>query len=168
MARYTFTCEHFEYDLYRGDENGVVSKHTTEFRADTIETMLENFEMFLRGAGFHFDGVIDIVPQEDDEVEDDDVDVSVMSHIAEDLMRNNKSKDEDIFGDIFASNESIQTDFGAAGPTFTVATEDDFQINLDFDDETCSLCKLPTSVMKLHQCFDPSCPTGAYRNQYAN
>ena len=168
MARYTFTCEHFEYDLYRGDENGVASKHTTEFRADTLETMLENFEMFLRGSGFHFDGVIDVVSLEDG-VEDD---VSVMSHIADDLIRqNSKKSEEDIFGDVFVSNESeIDFDFGAAGPTLTVASEDDLQLNLNLENENCSLCKLPISVMDLHQCFDPSCPSGAYRNrnQYAD
>ena len=80
--------------------------------------------------------------------------------------------DKDSFGDIFISNESIQTDFGAAGPTFTIMGEDDLQLNIDFEieeeKETCDLCKLPTSVMKLHQCFDPKCPSGAYRNQYAN
>jgi hypothetical protein len=170
MARYTFTCEHFNYNDF-GDENNIASKHTTEFRADTLETMLENFEMFLRGSGFHFDGVIDVVSLEDD--------VSVMSHIADDLIRqNSKKSEEDIFGDVFVSNESeIDFDFGAAGPTLTVlpgleplATEDDFQINLDFENENCSLCKLPISVMDLHQCFDPSCPSGAYRNrnQYAD
>ena len=175
MARYTFTCEHFDYNDFNGDEQNVAAKHTTEFRADTLETMLENFEMFLRGSGFHFDGVIDVVSLEDD-VEDD---VSVMSHIADDLIRqNSKKSEEDIFGDVFVSNESeIDFDFGAAGPTLTVlpgleplATEDDFQINLDFENENCSLCKLPISVMDLHQCFDPSCPSGAYRNrnQYAD
>ena len=68
MARYTFTCEHFDYDMFRGEENGVASKHTTEFRADDLTTMLENFELFLRGAGFHFDGVIDVVKPEEDEM----------------------------------------------------------------------------------------------------
>jgi hypothetical protein len=65
MARYTFTCEHFDYNDFTGDEQNVASKHTTEFRADTLETMLENFEMFLRGAGFQFDGVIDVISPEE-------------------------------------------------------------------------------------------------------
>jgi hypothetical protein len=115
--------------------------------------------------------VVDIVPHESDDVEDDEVDTSVMSHIADDLIRqNSKKSEEDIFGDIFTSNKNIQTDFGAAGPTLTVASEDDFQLNLNLENENCSLCKLPISVMELHQCFDPSCPSGAYRNrnQYAD
>jgi hypothetical protein len=69
MARYTFTCEHFDYDMFRGEENGVASKHTTQFRADELTTMLENFELFLRGSGFVFDGVIDVVnPDANDDI----------------------------------------------------------------------------------------------------
>ena len=69
MARYTFTCEHFDYDMFRGEENGVASKHTTEFSADELTTMLENFELFLRGSGFVFDGVIDVVnPDANDDI----------------------------------------------------------------------------------------------------
>ena len=87
MARYTFTCEHFDYDMFRGEENGVASKHTTEFRADDLTTMLENFELFLRGAGFHFDGVIDVVKPEEEEIEFDNVDPLIMSHLVNDLMK---------------------------------------------------------------------------------
>ena len=86
MARYTFTCEHFDYNNFTGDELGVGSKHTTEFRADDLTTMLENFEMFLRGAGFHFDGVLDVVKPEDDD-EEPVVDSKVMEHIVADLLR---------------------------------------------------------------------------------
>jgi len=70
MARYTFTCEHFDYDIFRGDEKHVSSTHTTEFKADSLDTVLENFESFLRGAGFHFTGVLDIV-KPDEEIESD-------------------------------------------------------------------------------------------------
>lgn len=64
MARYTFTCEHFNYNDFNGREETVSSKHTTEFRADDLTTMIENYEMFLRGSGFNFDGVLDVVPNE--------------------------------------------------------------------------------------------------------
>jgi hypothetical protein len=67
MARYTFICEHFDYNNWNGKEEDVASKHTTEFRADDLTTMLENFEMFLRGAGFQFDGVLDVVKIEEPE-----------------------------------------------------------------------------------------------------
>ena len=90
MARYTFTCEHFDYNNFTGNEMDVASKHTTEFRADDLTTMLENFESFLRGAGFHFDGVIDVVkPEEEQNWDDEDdyePDVRVMEHLVNDLL----------------------------------------------------------------------------------
>ena len=68
MARYTFTCEHFDYNDWTGEETGVISKTVTEFRADEMITMLENFESFLRGAGFVFDGHIDVVEPEPESI----------------------------------------------------------------------------------------------------
>jgi len=97
MARYTFTCEHFDYNNFTGDEMGVASKHTTEFHADDLTTMLENFESFLRGAGFHFDGVIDVVkPEEEQNWDDEDdyePDVRVMEHLVADLLRQQENKE---------------------------------------------------------------------------
>jgi len=69
MTCYTFTCEHFNYNNFTGDEKDVSSKHTVEFRADDLTTILEQFEMFLRGSGFHFDGQLDIVKQDEFENE---------------------------------------------------------------------------------------------------
>jgi hypothetical protein len=94
MARYIFTCEHFDYNNFTGDEMNVASKHTTEFRADDLTTMLENFESFLRGAGFHFDGVIDVVkPEEESTWTDEEIEMfsepfetNVMPHLVNDLL----------------------------------------------------------------------------------
>ena len=168
MARYTFTCEHFDYNDFTGDEQNVASKHTTEFRADTLETMLENFEMFLRGAGFQFDGVIDIVPMEDGNDCEEDLRAiddfvaerrseKVMNHIVKDLM-NNPFKTEDEL-------DNMNKDF-VAGASLNTASVFSEQGSFDFS-ENCQLCKLPINVMKLHQCFDSNCPCGAYRTQFA-
>ena len=45
MSRYTFICEHT--DIF--DEDNVTSKLTSEFRADDLNSVLEEFEMFLKG-----------------------------------------------------------------------------------------------------------------------
>jgi len=86
MARYTFTCEHFDYNNFTGEELDVASKHTTEFRADDLTTMLENFELFLRGAGFHFDGVLDVVKPDEEEIDFEIEDPHIMSHLVNDIM----------------------------------------------------------------------------------
>jgi hypothetical protein len=91
MARYTFVCEHLEYDMFRGEENSVAVKHTTEFNADDLNTMLQNFESFLRGAGFHFNGTIDIVNEEEGQWDDEDGDDTgslVMSSMVNDILKN--------------------------------------------------------------------------------
>jgi hypothetical protein len=43
---------------------------TSEFSADTLEYVLENIELFLKGVGYHIDGVIDVIPFEKEEVSD--------------------------------------------------------------------------------------------------
>jgi len=85
MSRYTFKCENLEYDkssnysVLEEDQTRISSTHTTEFQADSLTTVLKEFELFLRGAGFHFNGQLDIVDdncevektKEDDELNDE-------------------------------------------------------------------------------------------------
>jgi hypothetical protein len=90
MARYTFICE--QTDIF--DEDNVTSKHTTEFRADDLNSVLEEVEMFLKGSGFHFDGVIDVVkPEEESTWTDEEIEMfsepfetNVMPHLVNDLL----------------------------------------------------------------------------------
>lgn len=94
MARYTFTCEHFDYNDFNGDEQNVASKHTTQFRADELTTMLENFELFLRGSGFVFNGVIDVVKPESDNFEnEEEPNTRVMDHIVADLLQQKETEE---------------------------------------------------------------------------
>ena len=178
MSKFTFISERFDYDEDTGEQRNLVSKTTREFHGHHLDSVLDEMTEFLRGAGYHFDGHLDVVSYESeiddfdrelDELKDEVRSQRVFDHIVRDIQNNpfEKNKDKDSFGDIFISSEDIQTDFGAAGLTMTFG-DDDIQLDLNFDEDKCSLCKLPKSVMQLHQCFDPSCPSGAYRNQYAN
>ena len=68
MTKYTLIAEHTS--LLTGK---TVSKTTQEFEADGLMDVVENVEMFLKGAGFVFDGYLDIVPEEEiDYTEDND------------------------------------------------------------------------------------------------
>jgi hypothetical protein len=140
MARYTFTCEHFSYNDFTGDEMDVASKHTTEFRADDLTTMLENFESFLRGAGFYFEGHLDVVnedlgnfdgdygvAEEDEEFGNEEQSRKVMQHIVQDLMKNpiSMKNNDDIFINLDNMNSgsgisSNEWDTGAAMPTLAI------------------------------------------------
>jgi hypothetical protein len=61
MTKYTLIAEHT--DLYTGN---TISKSTHEFEVDGLMDVVENVELFLKGAGFVFDGFLDIVPPEED------------------------------------------------------------------------------------------------------
>lgn len=56
MSYMTFVCEHRN----PWDES-LDSKVTLETNSVTLPDILAEFEQFLRGAGFHFDGQLDIV-----------------------------------------------------------------------------------------------------------
>lgn len=73
MSRYTFKCEHFDYSNPFNPDEKIDSTITQEFRAESLNDVLENFEMFLRGSGFYFDGHLDIV-EDDCEVEEPEED----------------------------------------------------------------------------------------------
>jgi hypothetical protein len=58
MSKYTFVCE---YTDWQGKPDGKVIH---ENQHDTLTSVIESFERFLRGAGFYFDGHLDIVEEE--------------------------------------------------------------------------------------------------------
>jgi hypothetical protein len=64
MPKFTLTCEHTNPWT-----NESTCKNTHEFEVETLSEVLENFELFLRGAGYIFDGVVDVVPTEEDDLD---------------------------------------------------------------------------------------------------
>jgi hypothetical protein len=64
MTKYTLIAEHTS--LFTG---APVSKSTHEFEADGLMDVVENVELFLKGAGFVFDGYLDIVPPDEESPE---------------------------------------------------------------------------------------------------
>lgn len=70
MSKFTFVCQEESMPFV----HSIQSKRTIEFNAETLDDILNEFEMFLRGAGFHFDGHLDIVSEEEwfEDTEDDD------------------------------------------------------------------------------------------------
>jgi hypothetical protein len=60
MSKFTFICE----DEPMPFAAGIVSKKTVEFSGDYLPEIIEEFDMFLRGCGFHLDGVLNVVKEE--------------------------------------------------------------------------------------------------------
>jgi hypothetical protein len=54
--KYTLTCEQGSF------------KTTTEFEEDFLVSVLENMQLFLKGCGFYFDGTLDIINEETEEL----------------------------------------------------------------------------------------------------
>ena len=136
MSKFTFINERFDYDEYTGDETNIVSKTTREFRAHHLDSILDEMTDFLRGAGYHFDGHLDVVSYESkidefdkelDELKEETRSQRVFEHIVKDIQNNPISfKNTD---DIFVNLDNMNTSFvsgsndwdtGAAMPTFRI------------------------------------------------
>lgn len=59
MPKFTFICEHRDFNTYDLD-----SKNILETNKESLYDVIEEFERFLKGAGFVFDGQLDIVSEE--------------------------------------------------------------------------------------------------------
>jgi hypothetical protein len=57
--KYTLTCQQGNF------------KTTTEFEEDFLPSVLENMQLFLRGCGFYFDGTLDIINEDTEELYSD-------------------------------------------------------------------------------------------------
>ena len=59
MSKFTFICE----DEPMPFADAIVTKKTFEFNADRLDSVLGEFETFLRGCGFHLEGNLEFVSE---------------------------------------------------------------------------------------------------------
>lgn len=57
-----YEFKYYETDLFGKETDSMIM---SSFHADSLHSVLEKFELFLKGSGFHFEGCLDIVPHED-------------------------------------------------------------------------------------------------------
>jgi hypothetical protein len=57
MSKFTFICE----DEAMPWSAGITSKKTVEFNGESLSDIVSEFEMFLKGCGFNFEGQLDLV-----------------------------------------------------------------------------------------------------------
>lgn len=73
MSKFTFICQEEPSTFAEfGDE--IATKRTVEFHASHLEGIIGEFETFLRGCGFRFDGYLDVVQVNTESDEEDDLD----------------------------------------------------------------------------------------------
>jgi hypothetical protein len=146
------------------DISGHNAETTIEFSADYLPTILEHFEMFIRGSGFHPTGILEFVDYEDpyttpkfecaeENYEDDDVEET---HEWTQTLRDDsewpfpKQRPGDLNSD---TTGSAVMDWTAAQLIRPPKMED-----------ICPVCKIDTQTMLNHECWDKNCPKGKDAN----
>jgi hypothetical protein len=61
--KFELTAQHYNYLSLTDRRPG--TKINMEFEGETLEDILEEFSMFLRGCGFVIDGRLDVIPDEE-------------------------------------------------------------------------------------------------------
>ena len=160
--------------------SGRNAETTIEFSTDTLPDVLEHFEMFIRGCGFHPSGTLDFV---EDELESE----SEEEHEWTETIR---GESEWPFG-ITAKQrtvevplaESIYDDFDSPSggspvnaKMFITKPISDSSGVMDWtaanlirppkmkDKSVCPVCKIDNGVMLQHECWDKNCPKGQDAN----
>ena len=59
MSKFTFICEDEPMPFAHGHS----TTRTAEFESVQLDSILEEFELFLKGCGFTIDGKIEVVPE---------------------------------------------------------------------------------------------------------
>ena len=143
--KFTLKCEQPVFNDYTGKQTGFGRTITHEFTDVDLREVLDNLEMFLRGAGFYFTGRLEIC----DDVTDKEIEQ--INNLNIDLNALNTSSDvmQNMVNDLL-KNAHIQP------------------INLEGDEhnelviKNCSVCGLPDTVMKNQICWDSKCPKMAH------
>ena len=91
-------------------QDAIASKRKIEFEAESLGSILEQFEMFLRGCGYVFEGQIDIVNDfaETTELVDED-DLDDVNQFFDKARAASKKLDEEKFGDFNADDPRNKT-----------------------------------------------------------
>jgi hypothetical protein len=127
---------------------------TIEFDAEYLPDILQHFEMFLRGSGFHPSGTLDFV-NEDEYFED-----CPQFEPAEE-----ESAQEECPFPLHKTPESIYED-GYESPSGSVIMDWTAAqlIRPPKMEDICPVCKIDMQTMLTHECWDNNCPKGKDAN----
>lgn len=132
MSKFTFICQ----DDPMPFSDGIVSKKTVEFNGESLDGIISEFEMFLKGCGFQFNGQLNFVENQDEsEWVTDEWDTPQQILLQESdpwtavVNRHEDELDQKYLDEVFGSSYNI-----------------------------CPVCKLSKDTMKSHKCWDNKCP----------
>ena len=146
------------------DISGHNTETTIEFSADSLPDILEHFEMFIRGSGFHPTGILDFVDEEDEYTtpkfepavdEDEELDEWTQTLIDDcewPFPKNRPSegpKEEPWHG--VSPSVAMQ---------WTVKELQKGPMTVESVTNICPVCKIDNETMKNNKCWDNNCPKG--------
>lgn len=141
---------------------------TIEFDADTISTILEHFEMFLRGSGFAQSGTLDFVEDEENdpayEFDNGPLTEEQLDQIKETHEWTQTLRDDSEWPfprQRPAEGESKVEPWEGVSPS--VAMQWTVK-ELMKEKPVCSVCKIDVETMMDHECWDKNCPKGKDAN----
>jgi hypothetical protein len=117
--------------------SGRNAETTVEFSADSLTDILQHFEMFLRGSGFHPSGTLDFV--EDEEYYNDPIDFNV---------------------------ESVEEPWNGVAPSTAMqwTVNELMKGSVNKEPTVCPVCKIDIETMANYECWDQNCPKGKDAN----
>ena len=134
------------------DISGHNAETTVEFSAEYLPDILQHFEMFLRGSGFHQSGALEFVDYEDEYI-------TPSTQCDEDKETHECEWEWPLPNKTSADLISVTT--GSAVMDWTA--EQLIHLKSTMQD-VCPVCKIDTKTMLSHECWDKNCPKGKDAN----
>ena len=147
------------------DISGHNAETTIEFSADSLPDILEHFEMFIRGSGFHPTGILDFVDEEDEyttpkfepAVDEDEEETHEWSRTLRDDSEWPFPKDRPSEG---PKEEPWYDVSPSVAMQWTVKELQKGPMTVESVTNICPVCKIDNETMKNNKCWDNNCPKG--------
>ena len=137
------------------DISGHKSETTLEFNAEYLPDILEHFEMFLRGSGFHPSGTLDFVEDYCEEWHNEEFDTPQEEPSAIwPFPKSNPTEDVSKLGEEWYGVSP------SAAMQWTVNELMKGPMTLQSVSDNCSVCGISLETMKTQKCWDKFCPKG--------
>ena len=142
------------------DISGANAVTTIEFSADSLPDILEHFEMFIRGSGFHPSGTLDFVNYDDCELEFSDEELDTPQEETHEWTQTLRDDAEWPF----SKQRPTQEEWNGVSPStamqWTVNELMKGPMTVQSNAEKCSVCGISFDVMANQKCWDVKCPIG--------
>jgi len=142
------------------DISGANAVTTIEFDAEYLPDILQHFEMFLRGSGFHPSGTLDFVNYDDCELEWHNEEFDTPQEETHEWTQTLRSDAEWPF----PKQRPTQEEWNGVAPSVAMQwTANELMkgpMTLQSVSDNCSVCGLSFEKMKNQKCWDIKCPKG--------